>query len=99
MRTSAEAIGLHLQFSKPFIFAKNIPKWAEDQSEAIPELLRVIKGEKIVKKPGNSRSKPENFKISTLKTLGGIGMTGFAKLPAFDKDLYADLVAPTLNSR
>ena len=47
---------------------------------------------------GRHVRKPPFFKVATLKSLAGLAFTSFAKYTSFGKDLYADLVAPSLRT-
>ena len=93
-KSSAEAIGQHLQFNKPYIYSHNIPNWVTQNAATYPALINLVTSAKVQK-----GEQVAAFKISNFKTLAGFSMTGFAKLPSFGKDLYADLVAPKMNSR
>jgi len=79
----------NLKYFRPYIFEHNVPKWAAGNKN-FANIEKVAKGEKFKDEKG--------FKISNITSLGGVKFNGFGKLPNYGKDLYADLVAPTLKT-
>ena len=86
--TSANIIGGQLLYNHPYMYSINIPKWAT--ADNFPDLIKAFKGKHIKKSP--------YFKTAKLKSLKGVSFTSFAKYTLFHKDLYADFVAPFLQS-
>ena len=81
---SLDPIGTQLQYNNPFIYAANKPTWLS----SYPAMLRASKGKHI--------RKPPFFSTVQLSSVAGIKFTSFAKYTRWGKDLYADLVAPSL---
>jgi deoxyribonuclease-2 len=79
-----ELISQDLLVERPYVYASNFPSYADSQ---IPSLKKVIAGE---------YDKTAESNITTLKTRNGLKITHFAKSKAWGKELYHDLVAPTL---
>ena len=87
-RDSADAIGQQLLFNRPYIYSTNLPQHFE---AAYPQLSLASKGKHIKDPPYHS--------TATLKSLfAHEQFTSFAKYTKFHKDLYADLVAPSLQA-
>ena len=85
--TTAEQIGQQMIFNSPYVYSVNVPKWA---STKYPTLASAASG--------NHSKKGKSFNVLTFSSLGGHSFTSFAKAKHFDKDLYAELVAPTLKT-
>ena len=79
-----EPIGTQLQYNNPFIYSVNRPPWLS----SYPAMLRASKGRHI--------RKPPFFSTVQLSSVAGVTFTSFAKYTSWGKDLYADLVAPSL---
>ena len=47
---------------------------------------------------GTRRTATSAFNVATLTTRGGVNVTHFAKNPRWARDLYGDLVVPTLDA-
>ena len=85
-KTSAESIGEQLLFNRPYIYSTQLPKSFES---AYPKLALASRG-KHVKGP------PYHNAVGLKTLFNGEQFTSFAKYTTFNKDLYADLVAPSL---
>ena len=85
---SANIIGGQLLYNHPYMYSINIPEWAT--KEKFPDFIQATKGKHI--------KKPPYFKTVQLESLKGVSFTSFAKYTLFHKDLYADFVAPFLQS-
>ena len=84
---SANAIGGQLLYNHPYMYSTNIPSWAKDKYS---DFNLAIQGSHI--------KKPPYFHTTQLRSLQGVNFISFAKYTLFHKDLYADFVAPSLQS-
>ncbi|XP_060531435.1 deoxyribonuclease-2-alpha isoform X2 [Cylas formicarius] len=80
-------VGLQLQYNEVPIFAQNI---LEDLAKTIPELAKAASNITITSSPW--------FSIKEITSKDGAKFVSFAKSRHFLKDLYSDLVAPSLQS-
>ncbi|XP_053986931.1 plancitoxin-1 [Hylaeus volcanicus] len=80
-------LGEQLMYNEIVVYAKNIPDTLGNEYP----LLRNATNQKRVKSP------PYNSKAS-IRTLGSVEFTSFAKGSKWQKDLYADFVAPQLQT-
>jgi len=87
-QTSANIIGEQLLYNHPYMYSTNIPTWASKNK--FPDFIKAANGKHIKKSP--------YFKTAKLESLKGVSFTSFAKYTLFHKDLYADFVAPFLQS-
>jgi deoxyribonuclease-2 len=84
--TNLETIGRQLQYNNPFIYSTATPPWLA----AYPAMVTASKGKHVRKGPF--------FSIGQLTSANGTEFTSFAKAGPWGKDLYADLVAPSLQT-
>ncbi|XP_037808431.1 plancitoxin-1 [Lucilia sericata] len=82
-----EKIGEQLLFNEPNIYYERVPVTL---SEKFPHLEQAIRKEWISMEPFNN--------ILDLKSLQGINFKSFAKTSKYNKELYEDFVAPTLDT-
>ena len=74
-------------FNNPYIYASGVPSWAEKYSK----FVKAAKGRHVKKAPF--------FSVFNFQSVSGqASFTSFAKFNKFGKDLYADLVAPSLKT-
>jgi len=79
-----DTVGKQLTFNNPFIYSAGTPDWLAKY----PQMMKASKGHHIKEAP--------YFNTEIIKSKAGEIFTTFAKFTDFDKDLYADLVAPIL---
>ena len=79
-----DTVGKQLTYNYPNIYHTNVPQW----STRYTSLVAASQGSHINTAP--------YFNTEILNTLAGESLTVFAKFTDFGKDLYADLVAPSL---
>jgi len=79
-----DSIGKQLTYNEPYLYAVNLPAW----TSAFPNLQLAAHGKHIKKAPF--------YSTEAWETKAGVKVTSFAKFSKFGKDLYADLVAPSL---
>ena len=82
---NAEALGVQLAFNRPYIYAANVPRMFATH---YPDLAAAAAGKYV--------RRPPYFHVASLKSAAGTTFVSFAKHALFNKDLYADLVAPSL---
>ncbi|KAJ8976824.1 hypothetical protein NQ317_011820 [Molorchus minor] len=80
-------VGIQLQYNEPEIYSKNIDLNLE---ASLPELVKVAQNVTINNAPW--------YHVLNLESLNGTLFTSFAKSKNFNKDLYEDLVAPSLGT-
>ena len=85
--TSADQIGLQMMYNQPYVYSTNVPKWVEQK---YPNLSKAAHKKYIRKSPFHS--------MVSIKSFAGLTFTSFAKTEKFGKDLYADFVAPFLQT-
>ena len=85
--TSADQIGLQMMYNQPYLYSTNVPKWVEQK---YPNLSKAAHKKYIRKSPFHS--------MVSIKSFAGLTFTSFAKTEKFGKDLYADFVAPFLQT-
>lgn len=86
-----QKIGLQLLYNYPQVFDHSIPdKLLKSKGSVLDNLVRVVNGDHIKAQPWSN--------VVSLTTLGGEQLLSFAKTTEFQEDLYAGLVAPTLQS-
>ncbi|KNC34101.1 hypothetical protein FF38_06465 [Lucilia cuprina] len=85
--TEMEKIGEQLLFNEPNIYYERVPVAL---SEKFPHLEQAIRKEWISMEPFNN--------ILDLKSLQGTIFKSFAKTSKYNKELYEDFVAPTLDT-
>lgn len=83
-----DKIGTQFQYSIPNIFDYAMPSWSQT---AFPNLYDAVVNEKEV------QSEPW-YSIIDIISSGGVTFTSFSKHINYGKDVYADLIAPTLNT-
>ena len=66
-RTTADNIGLHLQYTRPYIFSHNIPDWAKDEKK-FPNVAKAVNKDKIQDDDGHQ--------VTKLKSIEGTTFTG-----------------------
>lgn len=81
---SLETMGTQLLYNNPFIYSTNNPAWLS----SFPSMVKAARGKHVTKAPF--------FSTTQLTSQAGVLFTSFAKFTKWDKDLYADLVAPSL---
>ena len=86
-QASANLIGNQMLYNRPYMYSTNIPSWAIGK---YPDFESATQGHHI--------KKPPFFHTTHLQSLQGVLFISFAKYTLFHKDLYADLVAPSLQS-
>ena len=74
-----------LAFNHPYIYSANVP---ESFATRYPNLAAAAAGRHV--------HKPPYFRVASLKSAAATTFVSFAKDSRFNKDLYADLVAPSL---
>ena len=77
----------NLLFNKPYIFKTNLPSSLSPQ---VPNIVSAINGNWITGSPYT--------RTYTIKTLGGVSWETFAKNPAWNNELWAGLIAPSLKN-
>ena len=82
-----DTVAEQLLFNDPHLYATQMSSSLESQ---YPVMARVIAGER--------RSEAPWFSVKPLSTVGGQPFVAYAKAGAFGKDLYSDLVAPSLQT-
>ncbi|XP_003370763.1 plancitoxin-1 [Trichinella spiralis] len=80
-------IAKQLEYNAPGVYASRLPVVL---AQKIPSLANIISGVQTVQ--------PPYYSITKLKSLGGRTFVHFAKHKKWKKELYVDLVAPTLKS-
>lgn len=81
-----DQVGVQLRYMNPNIYDYHLPKeWEKTHSN----VTRLLKGEII---------KNSFINIAHLSSYGGLDYVHLAKSPEYHKDLYFDLIAPTLSS-
>lgn len=85
--SAASAIGEQLSYNRPFLYGVRLPDWA---ANGYPVFAAAARGFHI--------RRPPYFSVTSLTSLAGVSFVSFAKDTNFNKDLYADLVAPSLQS-
>lgn len=80
-------IGKQLIYNEPKFFTLDLPESLED---ALPNLKKLIDGTKITSTP--------YWNLETVSSIEGTKFKVFAKTGKFGKELYADWVAPTLDT-
>ncbi|XP_066910256.1 plancitoxin-1-like [Clytia hemisphaerica] len=80
-------IGLQLRYNNPHVHDGSIP---EGWDTIFPNIAALLKGEMVRRSP--------YYRLQEFASLGGINFTSFAKGTKFNKDLYSELVAPTLKT-
>lgn len=65
--TTADAVGVHIQYYRPFIYTHNVPKWAMT-NKMFPNILKLASGKKLKDDKG--------FRVTKLKTIGGVEFIG-----------------------
>ena len=85
--TSADQIGLQMMYNQPYLYSTNVPKWVQQK---YPNLLKAAQNKYIRKSPFHS--------MVSFKSFAEVTFTSFAKTDKFGKDLYADFVAPFLQT-
>ncbi|XP_058448460.1 plancitoxin-1 [Malaya genurostris] len=80
-----ELIGLQLLLNEPHVYSFHIPDVLRDR---FPRLVKVTKMQ--------TDENPAHWNSLDLKSVGGTIFHSFAKNRLFQKELYADLIAPTL---
>ena len=81
-----DVIGKQLTYNDPYIYHTSLPGWLDQYNH----MVKAAHGYHIKKAP--------YYNTEVINTLGGLAVTVFAKYTLFDKDLYADLVAPMLQT-
>ncbi len=84
---TADLIGVQMLYNTPFVYSVNIPEWV---GKSYPHLAAAAQGK-------HAKKEPYSHTISFHST-AGVAFTSFAKATHFGKDLYADLVAPGLET-
>lgn len=80
-------IGVQLQYNEPDIYAENI---LANMRSALPQLSKAASNVTNTVAPW--------YHITTISSKQGVSFTSFAKSKGFQKELYEDLVAPSLGS-
>lgn len=80
-------LGIQLQYNQPQIFSQNLPSALQG---SLPNLYNAAQGSSIQQSPW--------YNLLNVTTIGGTTFTSFAKTRQFGKELYADLIAPFLNT-
>ena len=82
---TANVIGSQLLYNRPFMYSTKVPDWGQIN---YPNFYQATLGRHI--------KNPPYYHTAPFKSLQGELFSSFAKYTDFDKDLYADLVAPSL---
>nr|CAH7753566.1 unnamed protein product [Callosobruchus chinensis] len=82
-----DIVGVQLQYNKPYIYNTNI---LAALKSALPNLAAAASNKTITSPPW--------FHLANISSNAGISFLSFAKSKEFNKDLYEDLVAPSLQS-
>ncbi|VEN59183.1 unnamed protein product [Callosobruchus maculatus] len=82
-----DIVGIQLQYNKPYIYNTNI---LAALKSALPNLVAAASNKTV--------SNPPWFHLANISSNDGISFLSFAKSKDFNKDLYEDLVAPSLQS-
>ncbi|XP_076252595.1 deoxyribonuclease II isoform X2 [Rhynchophorus ferrugineus] len=85
--TNLNTVGIQLQYNQPHIFAANASNYFQTST---PELYKAANNITVGQAPW--------YNIAFIITLAGTNLTSFAKSRQFGKDLYSDLVAPSLEA-
>ena len=86
-KASLDKIGMQLLYNRPYIYAKNLPAFSQAD---FPHFKAALDGVHV--------KKPPFYRTQELVSEGGTRFISFAKTAHFEKDLYADLVAPMLKT-
>lgn len=87
MNNLKHILGIQLKYNQPQIYSTNIPS---NLKETLPNLYDAATGSTIQQSPW--------YNLLNLTTISGITFTSFAKSRQFGKELYADFIAPYLNT-
>ena len=79
------SVGRQFQTTRPYFYSLSMPNSLKD---TLPNLYDATVNKKQIHYPSS--------RIATLKSMGGMEFTSFAKSKTFGKDLYAGLVSPSL---
>ena len=85
--SNANTIGRQMLYNHPYMYSTNVPPWSETK---YPD-FKLATEERHIKKP-------PYYHVTSLQSLEKVSFISFAKYTLFNKDLYADLVAPSLRS-
>jgi deoxyribonuclease-2 len=80
-------VGLQLQYNQPFIYSEQI---LSDIKSKVPDLAKAAANTTIASAPWSN--------VAQINSKNNVAFTSFAKHAQFNQELYADLVAPTLES-
>lgn len=80
-------LGIQLQYNEPHIYAEKVPERLET---LLPQLKKAASNDTVQQSPW--------YQVRNLTSQDGLLFTSYAKSGKFGKDLYADLVSPSLMS-
>lgn len=82
-----DAIGGQLILNEPHVYSYHIPDELRDRFPKLVEATRM-----------KTNSKPPYWNVAELRSRAGVTFNSFAKNRYFKKELYSDLIAPSLQS-
>ncbi|EDS43235.1 deoxyribonuclease-2-alpha [Culex quinquefasciatus] len=86
-RTRWMQLGVNLVLNEPHVYSYHVP---DELRERFPKLVEATRMK--------TDSKPPHWKVLQLRSRAGVTFNSFAKNRYFKKELYADLIAPSLQS-